>query len=256
MPKARHAAVKALEINGSLGEAYCSLGTIKWEYDWDWSGAETDFRRAIVLNPSYPTSYQSYGWCLAANGRLDEALVHMNKARELDPLSLEIKTDLAQVLWMRGQYDLAIAECESTLELDANFAKAYWALALTYQSKSMFIDARSLAEKAVALTGRSPLTLGFLGFIYGVSGKTDEAMKLVQELIELAGRRYVSPFWIGFIYMGAGEQDDAMAWLERAYQERSGSLSMLNIQPGLDRARSDPRFQHLLRRLGFPQYCK
>ena len=256
MPKARRSAVKALEIDGSLGEAYCSLGSIKWVYDWDWSGAENDFRRAIVLNPNYPTTYQWYGWCLAAMGRLDEALVHMKKALDLDPLSLEIKTDLAQVLWSRGQYDLAIAECENTLELDPNFAKAHWALAMAYQSKSMFVEARTLAEKAAALTRRSPVTLGSLGFIYGVSGNTDEAMTLVQELKALASRRYVSPYWIGLIYVGVGEQDEAMLWLERAYQERSGSLAMLNIHPGIDQARSDPRFQDLLRRLGFPQYCK
>ncbi len=252
MPKARRAAVKALEIDGSLGEAYCSLGSIKWAYDWDWTGAEKDFRRAIVLNPNYPTTYQWYAWCLAAMGRLDEALVHMERALELDPLSLEIKTDLAQVLWSRGEYDLAIAECENTLEHDANFAKAYWALAMIYQSKSMFVEARTLAEKAAVLTQRSPVTLGSLGFIYGVSGRTDEAMTLVQELKALADRRYVSPYWIGLIYMGVGEQEQAILWLERAYQERSGSLAMLNIHPGIDQARADPPFQDILRRLGIP----
>ncbi len=249
-PKAREAATKALELDDTLGEAHTSLATVKADYDWDWPGAEREFRRAIELNPGYATAHQWYGQMLSNLGRYEEALAEIKQAQQLDPVSLIINTVTGGYLLRAGRDELAIEQLRKTLEIDPNFARAHWILGWASLRKGAFGEAIAEFQRAITLSPNITEYRGGLGHAYGRAGKSAEARKLLSELKELSRRRYVS--WLDFatIYAGLGEKDQAFAFLEKAYEQHDARLVWVKGYPLLDPLRTDPRFADLLRRIG------
>jgi eukaryotic-like serine/threonine-protein kinase len=253
LPIAKAAAKKALETDDSLAEAHNSLAWTKLAFDWDWMGAEREFKRAIELNPGYAITHHWYAECLAGMGRYAEALAEIRQAQELDPLSLIISSIVGWVFYFDRRDDQAIAEFRKTLELDPNFWVAHWTLGRAYEQKAMFVEAIAEIQKAIDFSGGSPLSLAALGHTYAVWGRRAEAERVLNELKESSKQGYISPYGIAAIHAGLGEKDQAFIWLEKAYEERSGWLIWLRAEPISDPLRSDPRFQDLLRRIGLTQ---
>ncbi|MBD0372314.1 MAG: protein kinase [Pyrinomonadaceae bacterium] len=250
MPKAKEAAERALALDANLAEAHNSRAFVAENYEWDWSKAEREYKRAIELNPNYATAHQWYGEYLATIGRFDEGLEQLKQAEQLDPLSLIINSDLGLPYFFARDYDRAVEQWQKTVELDPDFWLAHYALALVYEQKGMYNEAIVESKKALNLFGDSPWVLGGLGHIYAVSGQRDEAHQVLEELKGRARERYVSPFDLALIYAGLGERDEALSWLEKAYEERNQWLTWLKVEPRLDSLRSDERFTSLLRRVG------
>jgi TolB-like protein/DNA-binding winged helix-turn-helix (wHTH) protein/Flp pilus assembly protein TadD len=251
MPQAKASALEALKFDDMLAEAHASLAHVKVNYDWDWAGAESEFKRAIALHPRYPTAHQWYAaHYLTPKGRLEEALAEMIQARDLDPLSLVMNSFMGATLYLAGRRDQAVEQCVKTLELDPNFGVARWHLGLALVQEGRFEEAIVELNKAVTLSGGSPLMKAALGHSLAVSGRRGEAMKILTELQKLAERSYVSASEIAAIYAGLGERDQTMAWLEKAAVERAFHLVYLKVRPEFAPLRSDPRFADLLRRIG------
>jgi TolB-like protein/DNA-binding winged helix-turn-helix (wHTH) protein/Tfp pilus assembly protein PilF len=249
-PKAKAAALKALELDYSLAEAHTSLATVRFNYDWDWAEAANGFEKSIVLNPSYATAYQRYSLYLAAMGRSKESLVQMNRARALEPLSTSMNFSLGWRLYMARQYDQAIEQLQNTLDMDPNFALPRVVLGQAYEQKGSFPRAIAELQKAAEVSHESPLALGSLGHAYGASGNTAEAEKILRKLAEQSKTEYVSPFYVALVYAGMQQNEPAMDWLEKGYKDRSNAIIFLKVDPELDGLRTNPRFQELQRRLG------
>jgi DNA-binding winged helix-turn-helix (wHTH) protein/Tfp pilus assembly protein PilF len=252
-PKAQAAAERALEIDDQLVEARACLAYMKACYDWNWLEAEKDFRLALELNPNYATGHIWYSDYLSAVGRFDEALAEVDLALELDSLSLINNLNLALHLYFGRQYDRAIEQLQRTLELDPYYALARWSLGRTYTQQARYQEAIDEFRKAVHLSGRSPLTLAALAHVYALSGQSDKATKLLHELENRSTDRYVSPYDIATIHAGLGAEDLAFEWLDRAYEERSGRLFFLKVDPYWDGLRKDVRFTKLLESVGLTQ---
>ena len=253
-PRSRAAAQKALEMDDTLAEANASRGWISTNYEWDWPAAESKYKRAIEINPSYATARQWYAEYLSYMGRHDESIAEAKRAQELDPFSMIINTDLGQVLYYARQYDQAAEQLQKTLELDPNFIVAHFFLALLYAQKAMNDEATAEAQKARALSGGDDsLMLAHLGAIYSFSGRSDEAKKVLDELQQLSKHRYVSPFYTALIYKGLRQKDQALKWLEKAYEGRDHWLETLKVHPWLDSLRADPRFIELVRKMGLEE---
>jgi serine/threonine protein kinase/Tfp pilus assembly protein PilF len=240
-PKALEEALKALEIDDKLAEAHASLAFIKSNYDWDWSGAEQEFKRAIELNPGSATAHHFYGLALAyMGGRFEEAIDESKRAVELDPLSLIINADLGHVFYEARKYELAIEQERKTLEMDPNFNPAQHWLGLAYLQKSM--DKEGIAEFEKEFP--------FLGYAYAVAGRRAEAQQVLDKLNELSKQKYVPAVSMARIYVGLGEKDKAFEWLEKAYLDGSiGGGTGIAVDPIFDPLRSDPRFMDILRRM-------
>lgn len=251
MPQAKAAAMKAINLDASLGEAYASLGQIKLIYDWDWPAAEADFKQAVRLNPAYPTAHQWHGEYLTSMGQFDQGLPELKKARDLDPLSLIINTNIGLNFYWARQYDRAIEQLELALELEPNFFRAHLHLGMCYERKRMYQEAIAEFEKARFISENS-WTLAGLGQCHASFGARAEAEELLDQLLELSRRQYVSCATIAVVYAGFEDRiDQTMEWLEKAYEERSGLLIWLKVWPIFDHLRSDARFVRLLRRIGF-----
>lgn len=248
-PKARAAAQKSLELDENLAEAQTSLATVRFNYDWDWAAAEKGFQRAIELNPSYATAYQRYSLYLIAMGHADRSIAEMNRARELDPLSISTNFSLGWRLYMARQYDPAIEQLRNTIDMDPSFTLPHLVLGQAYEQKGRTDEAIAELQKAASISHDSPPILGVLGHVYGVAGKTADAEKILAQLGAESTQRYVSPFYIALVYAGLGENDKAIDNLEKAYQDRSNGVVFLKVDPQLDGLRASPRFQALLRRL-------
>lgn len=248
-PKARAAAAKALEIDEGLAEAHASLGLVRFQYDWEWAGAEAEFRRAIELNPNYPQAHQFYADYLKAMGRFDEAIAEMDRALDLDPLSLAISTGLGHVLYLSRQYDRAIAQYRKALELDPKFVQAHLWFGRPYLQKGMFADAIDELTRAVDLSGGSTVSLATLGQAYAAAGRKDEARATLNMLIDRAHHQYVPSYWISLVYTALGERDEAFRWLDQAVEERSSWLAWIKVEPRFDGLRADRRFGSLLARM-------
>jgi TolB-like protein/DNA-binding winged helix-turn-helix (wHTH) protein/Tfp pilus assembly protein PilF len=248
-PKAKAAALKALELDNTLAEAQTSLATVRFNYDWDWAAAATGFRRAIELNPSYATAYQRYSLYLMAMGRAQESLIQMNRARDLDPVSISMNFSLGWRLYMARQYDQAIEQLRNTLDMDPNFALPRMVLGQAYEQKGSYQQAIVELQKAASTSHDSPLMLGALGHAYGTSGNRSDAEKVLAQLMEQSKKQYVSPFYVAIVYAGLAENDKAVDWLEKAFKDRSNAIIFSKVDPQLDALRSTPRFQSLLRRL-------
>ena len=248
-PKAKEAAVKALEMDETLAEAHTSLAFIKFRWDRDRVEAEREFQLAIKHKPTYAPAHQWYSSYLVALERFDEAIAEAKRTEELEPLSFIASSHLGWILYLSGRNDEAIAQCTKILDLDPNFFPARRYLGLAYEAKGMYNQAIAEFQKGVKLSG-SPLMLALLGHAYAVSGKTTEARGVLGELHELETRRYVSPYTVAAIYTGLGDKDQAFKWLERAFEERDVWLMNLKVDPVFAKLRSDRRFQDLLTRAG------
>jgi TolB-like protein/DNA-binding winged helix-turn-helix (wHTH) protein/Tfp pilus assembly protein PilF len=250
--KARNAALKALELDPSLAEAQTSLATVRFNYDWDWNAASTGFQRSIELNPGYATAYQRYSLYLMAMGRIQESLLQMNRARDLDPLSISTNFSLGWRLYMARQYDQAIEQLRNTLEMDPDFALPRAVLGQAYEHQGAHAQAISELQKAVSISHGSPAMLGALGHAFATAGNKPEAEKILVQMNESSKTRYVSPFYVAMVYAGLHEDDNALAWLEKAYNDRSNAVIFLKVDPAFDGLRSNARFQALLTRLAQP----
>ena len=251
VPTAKAAALKALELDDSLAEAHAALAALKEDYDWDWSGAEKEFKRAIELNPSYATSHQWYAEFLAEMGRFNEAVDEIARARDLDPLSLIVNTVVGEIFYESRQNDQAMQQLRKTLELDPNFAEAHRLLGETYLQLSKHDEGISELQTALALSGGSVQNEAFLGQAYGLAGRKSEARAVLGRLKARSAQGYVSPADLSLVYAGLGENDQALQLLEEACKRRLPSMVNLKVDPSLDNLRSDPRFQNLLHQVGF-----
>jgi TolB-like protein/DNA-binding winged helix-turn-helix (wHTH) protein/Flp pilus assembly protein TadD len=248
LPKAKSAAVKALELDGALGEAHNSLAFCLDAFDWDFDSAGKEFRRAIELNPSYATAHHWYAWHLGVLGRYEDAIAEMRKAQNLDPLSLIINADLAELLLIAHSADESIRQSRKTIEMDPNFALAHNQLGQAYLQKNMNEEAIAELQKAVQLSGGSPTCIANLARAYAASGKRSEAIRLLTEVKNHSGPTYSDASEIAVIYTALADSDQAMSWLQRGYEERFNPSVLL--RPGFDPLRSDPRFQELVRQIG------
>jgi tetratricopeptide (TPR) repeat protein len=271
-PKATAAARKAIEIDQTLAEAHAALAFIQFHYEWNGAGAEKEFRRAFELNPRYTTLQQWYSLYSIARGRTEVSLAASKRAIELDPVDLPINAHLAWHYFFARQYAQAIEACRKTLELDSYSPMPYWYLGMAYEQQKDYQNAIAEFQIAYVLSGGSPappssmayayamardavsggnpVYLSSLGHAYAVLGNVLEARRVLGELDELSKRRYVSPYEKAIVHLGLGETEQALEWLEKAYGERSGWLVYLQVEPRLDRLRSDQRFGDLLRRVG------
>jgi len=249
IPKAKAAVLKALEIDPNLAEAHADLGTLK-EFEWDWSGAEKEFKRAIELNPNYATARHWYALHLSRLGRLDEAMAEIQRAKELDPLSLIINLNVGIYLIRERKYDQAIQELRKLTDMDPSYSGAHSFLAQVYGLKKMYRESVSERQKVFELEGDKELAEA-LQQGYAAAGYRGAVQNEIRILEERSKRKYVSPILIADSYVRLGEKDRAFVWLERAYREHSSNLGYLK-DPLYDPLRSDPRFQDLLRRVGLP----
>jgi tetratricopeptide (TPR) repeat protein len=253
MPQARAAALKALEIDDSLAEAYASLAHVKSNYEWEWAEAERLFRKAIALKPEYATGHQWLGiHYLAPMGRLDEAIAETRHARQLDPLSPVFNAFVGGALYFARRYDEAIEECHKTIDLHPDFGVAHWYLGRAYLQKGRHQEALAELQKAVALSGGSPLMKGSLGVGYALAGDRAAAEAALAELEKLRTESYASALDLADIHAALGDRESAFRWLDQAASERAFHLIYLKVWPELDPLRSDPRFPALIRRLGMP----
>lgn len=248
-PKAKAAAIRALELDPSLAEAETSLATAKFNYDWDWPGAAAGFKQAIELNPSYATAYQRYSLYLAAMGRFQDSLEQINKARELDPLSISINWSLGWRLYLARQYDRAIEQLRNTADMDPSYELPHLVLGQAYEQKGDYARALQELQRAVELSRGSALMRSGLAHGYALAGNRGQAERLLSELLAKSSKQYVSPYYIAIIYTGLSENQKAMDWLETAYADRSNGLVFLRVDPELDSLRSSLRFKALQAKL-------
>jgi TolB-like protein/DNA-binding winged helix-turn-helix (wHTH) protein/Tfp pilus assembly protein PilF len=247
-PKAKAAATKALELDNTLSDAHTSLASLGM-FDWDWQSAGKEFRRAIELNPGYATAHQWYAWHLNLLGRQREAIAEIRKAESLDPLSLIISADTADLLFVARRYDESIQQSRKTLEMDPNFAIAHFELSQAYLQKRMYSEAIAELQRAIELSGGSTTFTSNLAYAYAVSERRNEAVKILNDLTSRSNGSSDAAE-IALIHAGLGEKDQAMAWLEKAFSERF--IPSILLRPGFDPLRSDPRFQNLVHRIGLP----
>ena len=248
-PKAKAAALKALELDDTLAETHYLLGKVLFWYEWDWSTAQREWKRANELDPTYPPYYPVY---LSAVGRFEEAIKAQEVLRQQMPLDLNMNLDLAGILLLAGKYDQSIELTRKALELEPNFWWSYQNLGLAYERKRQYSEAIAALEKA-RLLDVNPSNLGYLGYVYAAAGKRVEAQKVLEELKALSKNRYVSPYSFACIYAGLNEQDQAFDWLERAYQEHSFFMVLLKSETVFDNLHPDPRFKELLKRMNLPE---
>jgi serine/threonine protein kinase/Tfp pilus assembly protein PilF len=249
-PKAREGAKKACEMDAALAEGRASLGWISVNFDWDWLTAEREYKRALDLKPSYASAHQWYSEFLSYMGRHNEAIREAVTARDLDPLSLIISSDLGQVLYYAREYGSAIAHLRKTLEMDPHFTIAHLFSALTYTQQEMYGEAIEAIETANDLTGgKDTLIVSQLGTLHALIGDRSKAESILTELNERSRNKYVSPFWIALIHAGLGNLDNTFEWLEKAFNERDHWMETCKVLPLLDPLRDDPRFRDLMKRM-------
>ncbi len=249
MPKARTAALRALELDGSLAEAHASLALIKESYDYDWRDAEKEFRRAIQLDPQYATAHQWYAEFLSWQGRFEEAFAESEQARRLDPLSLIIASDYASILYNSRQYDSAIKQCRSALELDPNFEHVRDVIIPSYLQLDRYDEAIAEINRG-AVHGEGPWALVRKAVVYGRSGRAGEARRALAKLEQVSASRTDRIPTLLAAYSGTGQKERVIELLQKAYSEHSNAVVQIKVDPMFDPVRSDPRFEDLLRRVG------
>jgi TolB-like protein len=249
-PKAKAAVSKALEFDSTLAEAHTSLAFILQHYDWNWLGAEIEYKRAIALDPAYATASHWYGLLLLTMGRNAEAIAMSESAASLDPLSLPITASLGSVYLVLREYEKAEAQCMKAIEMDSNFAMARSYLAEAYARKGVYEKAIDEWKAVAGLPTSTPANIAYLGYGYARGGRIDEARRILAELSDRAKDRYVPPCFFAIIHAGLGEEDEAFTWLEKAYEERDYYLGHIPRMTVFDPISSDPRFGDLMRRMG------
>jgi eukaryotic-like serine/threonine-protein kinase len=248
LPKAKAAALRAIEIDETLAEAHSALGIVAFRYEWDWKAAERHFLRALELDPS--STQLGYAQLLWTMGQHEKALIEAKRSRELDPLDLRISSLEGQVLFFAGRYEESIDRLQKTLELDSNFWLAHLFLSRVYIEKKMHPEAIAEATKATNLTGGNSEAIAQVVYALAKAGQQKEARMTLDELKKRAAERYVPPYAFALSYNGLGETDQAIAWLEKGIKERDVKMTLLLVDPQWNNLRSDTRFQDLLKRMG------
>jgi TolB-like protein/Flp pilus assembly protein TadD len=248
-PRAKAAAERALRLDDSLADAHNSLAFVRLNYDWDWTGAEREFRRSLELNPGYPQAHHWYAHFLMSQERLDEALTESHKALELEPLGPVMNLHLGWHYWYSRQFEDALEQAAKTLELEPNYGLAYWYRGLAYALTDRYAQALRELSVAKRLLKSSQIVEADIGYVHGLAGDRAKARKIIATLERTARRRYVNPFELAIIHVGLGDREPAFACLETAFRERSDQLVYLRVDPRLDPIRDDPRFAALDRRV-------
>ena len=251
-PKAKAAALKALELDKTSTEAHLSLADLLEEYDHDYVASLKEFETAIELNPNHANAHHWYALMLASLGRSEEAVREIEQARRLDPLSVRINANVVYVLYLARQYDRAIVEARKAMELEPDDWSARNWLGLTYLQKGMRGEALAELQKRLTLQPTHPIASADLAFAHAAAGNREEALNIVGKLKERSKREYVSPYAMGRAYVGLGEKEEALAWLGKGVGVYDGQMMSLKMDPALDPLRSEPRFQELLQRMNFP----
>jgi serine/threonine protein kinase/tetratricopeptide (TPR) repeat protein len=256
IPKAKAAAMKALELDNTVGEAHAALGFAEWFYDWDWPTAEREFKAAIELNPNSAVSHFRYSECLLTRTQFDEGISEIKRAQELDPVSTQTMGGLGHAYLVMRRYDESIPHFQKALDLYPSAAFIRAQLAWAYAMKGMYPQALAeygkIAEPDKAVAAENQLVADGLGWVYAVSGRRADALKIAKGVEELSSHTYVDFYQLATIYAGLGEKDEAFRMLEKGYEERSAGMLYLAIDPFWDGMRSDPRYADLLRRIGLP----
>jgi len=251
-PVAKNHALRAIELDPTLAEPHASLAYDKFYFDWDWAGAESEFRRAIELNPNYATAHQWYSVYLLSVGRPSEAFQEIYKARQCDPLSLSINTDIGFHHYYNKQYQEAIKQLTSVVEMKKDFPLAHLWLGRSYQQLGRYQEALTEFRQVEGAFSGWAVSKAALGYVEGVSGNEREAAKSLSELEALSKQRFITAYGVALVYTGMGEKDKAFEWLNKAFDERSHWLVWLRLDPRWDVLRSDPRFGELINRMHFP----
>jgi len=248
LPQAKRYAERALSLDGRLAEPHATLGAI-YDYSWQWEESEKEFKRAIEINPNYPTTYHWYSILLKNIGRNDEAAAMIKRAQELDPLSSVISINVSRMYQIQKNHEASIQNSLKIIELDPNFGPAHQYLALSYLRQGRNAEALAESEKAVGLTKRSGITVGDLGYVYASSGKRNEALVLVKELEDKYTRKEANGQDIACVLVALGDKDKACEWLEKDFQSRNGRLPEIAWLLEFDSLRDDPRYKDLRRRM-------
>jgi tetratricopeptide (TPR) repeat protein len=241
-----------VEIDDNLAEAHSSLGLVKVYYDHDWIGAEAEFRKALKLDPNLVSAHQRYGSYLTFMGRFEESIRHYETALELDPFSLQINMNLATTYYLRGEYDRAINHLNKTSELEPNYMPTHFVLGSAYVQQGRLQEAIEQFQFIYKMDEEAYIALGFMGYAHALNGQRAEAETLLNILQDIAERKYISPYSLLLIHLAIGPLERVFQLLEQLYEERNDWLVWLKVSPELKNLRSDPRFQDLLRRIGFP----
>jgi len=256
-PKAKAAAMKALEIDDTLAEAHAALAYVVYYADWDWPRAEREFKRAIELNPNSALAHDRYARCLNTRLRFKESMAEAQRAQELDPLSPEIVSELGSVLLLARRYDESIPQFQKALDLNPNLPVVRALLAWAYAMKAMYPQALTeydkIQDQDKAVAAENQLVAGGLGWVYAVSGRRADALKIAKEFRDLSSHAYVDFYFVAGIYAGLADKDEAFRLLEKGYEEHSASMPYLTVDGFWYGMRSDPRYADLLRRMGLPQ---
>jgi serine/threonine-protein kinase len=246
--RAKAAAIQALELDDTLAEPHATLGYLKFWYDWDFAGAESEFQRAIQLDPDYATAHHWYGESLGLMGRFDDSFKELQLAQEIDPLSAIISTDIGKMFFMARKPDQAVDQLRKTLELDPNYPLAHLFLAVAYNQKGLHEQAIAELGKIVNRAGSRTIFKAVLGFVYAKSGRKDDAVTILNELENSTSSKQAgSPFEIALVYIGLGDKDQALKWLEKAKAAHDPFLPYVKEDPNFDPLRDESRFTELLR---------
>jgi tetratricopeptide (TPR) repeat protein len=251
-PKARAAALKALELDSTVADAYSTLAKVEFLYTWDFASAERAFQHAGQLNPGSSRFLFLYGFFLAGMGRRAESIAYAKRSVETDPLSLIVSAAAARPYYNARRYPEAIGQSQRTLAMDSTFSRAHFWLGLSYEQAGRLADAVHELQRTVDQAGRIPVYVAALGHAYAVAGRRADAVKVAEELEQQARLTYISPVDIATVYAGLGQTDDMFAWLEQGFEGRAYGLVFLNVDPRFDAVRSDPRFVDLVKRVGLP----
>ncbi|HVU95523.1 MAG TPA: tetratricopeptide repeat protein [Puia sp.] len=252
-PKALEAATKALQMDSTLAEPHASLGYYKFYYEWDWAAAEQEFRASIAKNANYELGYDWYGYYLTAMRRYDEARIILQRAEELDPLSVAISTDMGFSFYYGGNYDQAITALKASLQKNPRFGLAHLWLGRSYQAKKQYPAAITEYKATLETTAGWPVALAAIGDVYGESGQPELARRVLDTLGYLSSGRFVTAYGVALVYAGLGEKEQAFAWLNKAFDERSNWLVWLKSDPRWAPISRDARFAEMVNRVGLPK---
>jgi len=249
--KAKEAALKALELDETLGEAHSSLASILVRYEWNWEESEKEHKRAIELNPGNATAHHWYAMYLMFLTRFDEAIREITKAQELDPLSPMTNANFGQIMDHAGYHDQAIEKFKRAIKLDPGLPYAHLQLGALFLQKELYKDGVAEIEEEKNISkGRNPTAEAFAGCMWAVIGRQTEAKELLESLLERSTREYVSPYAVARLFLSLREYDEGFRWLEKAYNECDHWLCFLKVHYQRDDVNSDPRFMAMLKKIG------